>query len=411
MSYRWDELETVDWGPLASRCNPPVDVPQLLRQAWSPDGEVRRHAYSRLADVVGPHQEICEATAVVASVLIDIVADPGAPDRFAACQILTRIVAGDEVMELSGPTDWAELRSSVERKARMTKEELQDEMAAWVAAASTERERKGRERSASYADVELDRETERWAMYAYDTVRAAVPVYIAALRAPDPPTRLYAAHLLAWLREDRESIGPALKRLLDSESDPMVAAAACVAAGLCCGTDGGDGLIDHMRARRRSADPVERWSAVLGLARLLPNPDRSIIKDLYECFATAGGKFPHWPFVGGDIAWMAGFTLGQLRSNTARDLIDTLIDRLTVPDSRVDEFYLFRLLLETAFPHYPIPDGTNFIDLDAEQRKVVLWLWQTAAPTKGDTFRMVLHKYNLPQDQQALGAWCGLDLR
>jgi hypothetical protein len=411
VSYRWDELDAVDWGPLASRRNPPVDVPQLLRQAWSADGKVREHAYRRLADVVGPHQEICEATAVVASVLIDLVADHGAPDRFAACQILARIVAGDEVMGLSGPTNWTELRSSVERKARMTKEELQDEMAAWVAAAPTERERKGRERSAAYADVELDRETERWAMHAYDTVRAAVPVYIGALPAPDPATRLYAAYLLAWLREDRESVGPALKRLLDSESDPMVAAVACVAAGLCCGTGGGDGLIDHVRARRRSDDRVERWSAVLGLARLLPNPDRSIIEDLYECFATAGGKVRHWPFVGGDISWMAGFTLGQLPSNAARDLIDTLIERLTVPDPRVDEFFLFRLLLETAFPHYPIPDDANFVDLDAEQRKVVLWLWQTAAPTKGDRFRRVLHKYNLPEDQRALSTWCGLDMR
>lgn len=369
---------------------------------------MRRRAFSKLTDVAGPGHARCEATAVVASVLIDLVADLGAADRSAAFQILTGILTGDEATCLTSPPDWTELRSKVERQARMTQEELLQEKAAWVTAAPTEQERKARARRAELADVERERDLVRWAVYAYDTVRAAVPVYIGALQVRDPATRLYAVYLLAWLREDRETIASAFKRLLDVEPDPVVAAAACVAAGLCCGTDGGDGLIDRVRARRGSADQVERWSAVLGLARLLPNPDRSIIEDLYECFATAGGKLHHWPFVEGDIAWMAGFTLGQLPSNVVGDLIDILIDRLAVPDPRVDEFYLFRILLKAAFPGYPISSDTSFIDLDAEQRKVVLWLWQTAAPAKGVRFRMVLQNFNIPDDQRSLGAWVGL---
>jgi hypothetical protein len=186
-----------------------------------------------------------------------------------------------------------------------------------------------------------------------------------------------------------------------------VAAVACVAAGLCCGTDAGVGLVDQVRTRRRSIDQVERWAAVLGLPACYPIP-AAPIEDLYECFATAGRKVDHWPFVEGDITWLAGLTLGQLPASAARDLIDVLIDRLVTPDRRVDELFLLRILLKAAFPDSPIPDGTSFLQLNDEQRKVVLWLWQTAAPTKGASVRMVLQKYNLPHDQQALGAWVGL---
>jgi hypothetical protein len=411
VSYQCDLLEAVDWHPLVEGYEPSVDVPQLLRGIWSRDTKVRRRAYGILADVVSHDHERCEATAAVASVLIDLVADPEAPDRFAACQILTGIVIGDETTQLTNPPNWTEIRLRVDRQARMTKEELLQEKAAWAAAAPTEQERKAREWRAHWADVERERDAARWTVHAYDTVRAAVPVYTSALQAPDPATRQYAAYLLAWLREDRETIAPAFERLLEREEDPVVGASACVAAGLCCGTDGGDGLIDRVRARRRSDDRVERWSAVLGLARLMANPDRSIIEELYDCLATAGGPYPHWPFLDGDLTTMAAITMSQLPSRAAHDRVDILIDRLTAAGPEDDQFLLLRALLDAAFPGGPIADGTVFTELDGQQRKAVLWLWQTAAPTKGAMICMLLAKYNLPDKQQELDAWCGLDLR
>ncbi|MEV0392936.1 hypothetical protein [Polymorphospora rubra] len=130
----------------------------------------------------------------------------------------------------------------------MTVQELKQEQAVWVAAATDEAERQAREWNTLYLDVEADRRTARWDMEAYDAVRRGVPVYVAALDADDPAVRLYAAHLLAWFPEESDVVVPALTLLIAEEWDPIVASTACVAAGLCGATDSDTALVEAVSA-------------------------------------------------------------------------------------------------------------------------------------------------------------------
>jgi len=157
--------------------------------------------------------------------LTDVVADPAAPSRFAACQVLLQIAIGEEEITLNERTDFAFWRREAERKAGLTVEQLRAEQAAWVAAATDPAERRAREVAVRFRDVEEEREAERVNAEAYDAVRAGVPVYLTALSAGDTATRIYAAQLLAYFPEDAPVIVPALLALV-AGNDPVTAAAA-----------------------------------------------------------------------------------------------------------------------------------------------------------------------------------------
>ncbi|MFG2059598.1 hypothetical protein ACGFI9_36855 [Micromonospora sp. NPDC048930] len=401
----WDG---VDWGAVQHAYGPAVEVPDLLGRLRLRDREARRSAYQGLLDLLVHQGSRYEASAVAAPFLVEIVADPKAPDRFAACQVLAAIAVGDESSWLIDRPDVAKARREVERRAHLTRAQLDQEQADWAAAGSTDHERRARARRNEFSDVEGDRDAARWQIAAYEAVRAGVPAYLAALASTETPVRLHAAHLLAWFPEERKSITPALARLIGAEPQPMVAATASVAAGLCGSVDDPE-LVNALSARRGSDNRGERWSAVLGLARLVSRPDRPLIEELYACLFGAVGPVPYWPFLHGDMATFAALTIRDLDAAVAPDRAQILVDRLNAPADDTDRYLLLRAALDTAFPDGPVPDGTAFTELSADQRTAIAGLQRSGISDDGAMVSMLLSAYNLPDDQMAMTRWCDSD--
>ncbi|MET8232187.1 hypothetical protein ABZS77_16095 [Micromonospora sp. NPDC005298] len=394
-----------DWSSVSHAYGPAIEVPGLLRALRSGKQSVRQQAYRDLADLMVDQGSRSAASVAIVPFLIDVVADAAAPDRFAACQVLAAIAVGDESSWLSDPVDPKEMRSEVARRAGMTKEELEDDHRAWIASARTDEERDARTRRAEWRDLEAERDEERWSIEAYDAVRAGVPVYLEALDAPEKALRLHATYLLAWFPEEAKSITPAMTRLVREEPDPIVAAAACVAAGL-AGVKGDAALIEALSARRASGNRGEAWSAVLGLSRIVTHPDRSLVADLYSCLFGATGPVPYWPFLEGDMSAMAALTIRDLGADVAQDRVAVLAERITNLTTPGDSFTLLTATLDAAFPNGPMPTGTPFDDLDQNQKTALLSLADSRVLEGGSMVSMLLGRYNLPQTAAALRAYC-----
>ncbi|MFI7545700.1 hypothetical protein [Actinoplanes sp. NPDC049599] len=157
----------------------------------------------------------------------------------------------------------------------------------------------------------MDRLTEGWNIEAYDAVRAGVPVYIEALSADDLGTRIYAAQLLAYFPEDAAAVIAALIPLIGGEN-PVMASAAAVAAGICGRGPEDPAAAAAITARwERAKNLAERWATAIGLAQLLNHPGRDIMADV-EAATQAPAPVPHFPFLDGDIAAVAAYTMDRL---------------------------------------------------------------------------------------------------
>ena len=310
MPERRSDAESVDWSSLEVY-GPPEEVPIALNAIWSGDPQRRMLGYEYLSDRLVHQGSRYPASAVAAPFLIDVVADPDAPDRFLACSVLRQIAIGEEEFTLNERPDFAHLRRETARKATMTVEELKADEAAWVAAAADPELRAAREQRARHGNVERDRLSERWNIEAYDAVRAGVPVYLEALSADHLGTRIYAAQLLAYFPEDAASVVPALIPLIGGE-DPIVASAAAVAAGSCARGTEDPAAAAALTARwERAENLAERWAAAIGLAQLLNHPGPDLLADV-EAATEAPAPVPHFPFLDGDIAAVAAYALDRL---------------------------------------------------------------------------------------------------
>ena len=310
MSERRGDAESVDWASL-DVYGPPEEVPIALNAIWSPDPQRRALGYEYLSDRLVHQGSRYPASAAAAPFLIDVVADPDAPDRYVACSMLKLIALGEEEFTLNQRPDFAQERREAARKATMTVGEMEAEAAAWVAAAADPGLRAARERRVRHANVERDRQSEAWDVEAYDAVRAGVPVYIEALSADHLGTRIYAAQLLAYFPEDAAAVVPALIPLIEGE-DPIVASAAAVAAGICARGTEDPAAVAVISARwERAENLAERWATAIGLAQLLNQPGPDILADV-EAATEAPAPVPHFPFLDGDIAAVAAYTLDRL---------------------------------------------------------------------------------------------------
>ncbi|MDG4828129.1 HEAT repeat domain-containing protein [Solwaraspora sp. WMMD1047] len=401
MPERSEALRIVDWASLVDVYGPAGDLPQFLHAVWSENAGTRRKAYETLARRLVHQGSRFDASAVAAGFLVDVVADPQAPDRFAACQVLRMIAIGDEGYWLIESPDIAAIRRRVARQASMTLQELDRERSMWVAAAS-EGERRAREWTARYVDVEADRRTEQWDLAAYDAVRSGVAVYVAALRSANPAVRLHAAHLLAWFPEERDQLVPALTRLINEEPEPIVASTACVAAGLCGATENDAELVEALSRRRAGSSRVERWSAVLGSARLSTRPPRPIIEELYACLLEAPEPVPNWPFLSGDMSGLAALTLSRLSPEVALDRVAILARRIAGTESGPERFTLVGALLEAAFPEQA--EAGRGCDTEARQTAIRALL-DNGVWRDGPMVAMLLAQHDLPTDPEAARGW------
>ncbi|GAA0428819.1 hypothetical protein Aca07nite_36950 [Actinoplanes capillaceus] len=384
MPERTEMVDAVDWEFLAGG---PTGVPKALHALWSGDRDGRQSAYQLLADSLARFHGCTPASIAAVPFLIDVVADPAAPDRFGACQVLRMIALGDEshwLVECPDPAD---------DRAR-------------VAALS------GADRDAAQGAVE-----------AYDAVRAGVPVYLAALASDEPPVRLHAAHLLAWFPEERDTVVPALTRLIESEPAEYaeIAAVASVAAALAGGTAADTTLVRALNIRRGAASgtgvwasvtdrlfgrhkpfPPERWAASIALARVLGDPGSDVLEQVSECLTEAGDAVLNWPFLNGDMATLAALTLAAVP-----DGFDPLAAGLLRSDPEEDRALRFHALVKAAFPDGPLPDGTAFPDLTDRQKTAVRTLADAEAWREGWYIEAVTTGLGLPFGDDALRAWIG----
>jgi hypothetical protein len=395
-------LDGIDWGALTHAYGSAADVPSHLRALTSPDPSARERAYDELSAAVCHQGSRYEASAHVATFLIQLVADAGAPDRHVALELLAALAIGYDRWWLPGSFPVAEVRREVARKAALTVEELERELEEWVRAAPTASVRRSRAVDAALQDVAENRDGQRWGLEAYDAVRRGVAVYCDALGRGDREMRLWAAYLLGWFPEERPVSLPALVRRLEIEADPSVAATAAIATGLIAqagGTSAWAALMRRLRSRRQ----VERWAAAIALARLNPAPGALVVKELYACMRHVESLLAHQvPYLEGDLASLAALTVAELAGDAGPERLDVLCGRLADwPAARPGDS-IVRGLFKLAFPDGPVADQTPFVDLTDDQRKVVSAL--AAAPsvwTYADV-RELVSEYGLPDSEEAL---------
>jgi hypothetical protein len=395
-------LDQIDWGALTHAYGSAADVPSHLRALTSPDPSMRERAYDQLSAAVCHQGSRYEASAHVATFLIQLVADAGAPDRHTALELLAALAIGYDRWWLPGSYPVAEVRRAAARKATLTVEELERELEEWVQAAPTASVRRCREVDAVLQDVAENRDGQRWGLEAYDAVRRGVAVYRDALGSSDRQVRLWAAYLLGWFPEERPVSLPSLGRRLAIEADPSVAATAATATGLIARTSETSAWAALMR-RLRSRRQVERWAAAIALARLNPAPGALVVKELYACVRHVESLLAHQiPYLEGDLASLAALTVTELAGDAAPEALDVLCGRLLDWPAQRPADSIVHSLFKLAFPDGPVADQSAFVDLTDDQRKVVSAL--AAAPTVWTyaDVRELVNEHGLPDGEEAL---------
>lgn len=388
-------VDAVDWTALTSD---PAGVRDALHALRSGDEERRRRAYDLLATRLVGRGSRSPASAAAVPALVEVVIDPATPDRFGACQLLRMIAIGDESYRLIERPDPATERASVERRAGMSRTELEAEKALWVAAADSDEERQSRQFSLEVSDVEQERDAARWDIEAYDAVRAHVPALLAALGDDDPAVRLHTAHLLAWFPEERDIVVPALARVIGSEPAAYaeIASVAAVAAALAGASPADTALVDSLRARLTGPVPPERWAASIALSEMLVRPGSDVIEHVFDCLLEAGETVQNWPFLDGDMATLAALTLSRLDPETAPDQVAVMASRLRVSVPGEDRGFLVGALLDAAFPGGPTAELTE-VQLTAVRALNEGEVWRD-----GVEVRSLLAAVGLPDDGPAL---------
>lgn len=229
---------------------PATELPDLLRQLRSHDEEVREAAVEEISDLVMHQGSSYPAGAAIVPYLLEVFADGSAPGRQEAYDLLVAL--------------WPENIDPAEPEPE------------------------------DY-DVSPEERAVR------DALRAGVPTLLALLDDDDRDARGYSAHLLSYFPDLGELISPALTARLAVEPDTVIAAALCLTAGL-VGDPGDADLVGQVAARRGQGGKIARWTVLMGLARLVAEPDDDMIRDLCDCFFRGPDTLEGWPFYDGSLS-------------------------------------------------------------------------------------------------------------
>jgi hypothetical protein len=349
MPERTHVVDGVDWTALTRDPRVASGVPAALHTLWSDDEFLRRSAYNFLARALAHQGERTPVSIAAVPFLIDVLADPAAGDRFGAAQLLRMIAIGEESYWLVEHPD-------------------------------------GADRTAG----------EQWNPDAYAAVRAYVPAFLAALATTDAVVRLHTAHLLAWFPEERDTVVPALARVIAYEpgEHAEVAAVAAVAAVLAGGTAADTSLVQALDIRRAGPVPTERWASAIGLTRLTGWPSRAVLEQLYECLLEADDPVPNWPYLDGDMATLAALTLSRLDPSLVGERVDQLVSRLRRTRPGQDRATLIGALVDAAFPQR----GAKLTQLTDIQLAAVRALIEADAWGDGSYVVSLLAAAGLPAD-------------
>ncbi|HWS35161.1 MAG TPA: hypothetical protein VN408_20770 [Actinoplanes sp.] len=420
-----EKLSEVPWARLGHAYGSAADVPDQIRALRTGDAAALRALNGNIV-----HQGTrYEASAFAVPFLIELLAGPATPARADLLALLTRLAIGDDESWLPGPFPVASYREQaaggepILRAAPLPSYE-DDSVFRYVEALDD------RGRESMFAFIELS---------AYDAVRAGVPLYRDLLSAADPRLRIGAAHLLAWFPEAAPAT---IHSLIASaaDPDPAVAATAVVALGLLSGRPetataglpvpagpagattsgatawgtatvalpgGGDGPAAVREALRDGRELV-RWAAAVASAVLDgPATSRTAVDELLAWTGRTGCPVPEIPFLGGDLAGLAGLALRQLGDAHAGAAFEALLVRIPAV-SGPDALPVVGEALRRAFPSGPVPAAARFTDLDRSQQRLLRSLadspttWQWGEHGIFANFTLMVNAYGLPHSAEAM---------
>ncbi|BCJ75066.1 hypothetical protein CS0771_46100 [Catellatospora sp. IY07-71] len=354
-----ERLDKIDWAGLTHAYGPAHDVPDQIRDLSSATEGVRAAARNALYSNIFHQGTRYEATAHAVPFLLELLANESVADRPALARMLAAIAIGYDESWLPGTLPIAVMREQATggdavRAAAPTPGDL------------------GYDDESEYLYVESLSEQDRMQYFrhievaAYDAVRAGVPLLRELLRDSDPELRTQAAYALGWFPEDAAMSGPALLAAAitgpeDGPEQVRAAAAALVAAGLLGHRPSAD-LIT-------APDALLRWAAAVatGLAAGDDTPDAAVAELLGW---TSSGHRDRIPFLGGNLAGLAGLVIERLNGRHAAQTFEALLR--TIPAvSGVEAMPVVASALRMAFPQLPVPEGIPYAELTDDQRRLL----------------------------------------
>lgn len=120
--------------------------------------------------------------------------------------------------------------------------------------------------------------------------------------------RSWGSCLLGYFPERTADTMPFLKRMLEVERDPRVAATAAISSGLIA--DRTDAELAFLLDRRLcDSSQLESWGAAIGLAWSFGRSDRLVAEALSNCISSSSGIRCNVPFNEGNISAIARHVL------------------------------------------------------------------------------------------------------
>ncbi|MFI6760129.1 hypothetical protein ACIBF5_13425 [Micromonospora sp. NPDC050417] len=378
--------EPVDWSTLEHAYGTAEDTPEHLRALADPDQDVRHEAFGELLHSLVHQGTRYQASAYAVPALIDLVADPEAPDRELIALLVAWIAIGSDEARLPDGIRIDRIRSWAEGGAEVLARGRFDRTRADLLAVD------------AYA-----------ALTAWEAVRDGLRSLRPLLRDEDPGVRTVVAYTLGWFPDDAapDEAAASLAALADlltgAEPDEGTAAVAVVAAGL-IGAEGGARLATAALDDERA---LVRWGAAVALARLHgPAADPRVAAELARW--AGGGSRPNHeiPFLEGDLAGYATLALRQLGPEWAEVAFAASLSRLPQVDA-MEALTVAGEAFRHAFPGGPVPAGVPFDGLGDPARRLVRVLadapgsWHYEGVEFGN-FSSLVGGYGLPDTQPLL---------
>ncbi|GAA0485846.1 hypothetical protein Ade02nite_09460 [Paractinoplanes deccanensis] len=198
---------------------------------------------------------------------------------------------------------------------------------------------------------------------------------------------------------------PAVTARLAVETDGVVASFLCLTAGM-IGDPGDADLVAAVARRRDQPGRINRWTVLMGLARLVETPDADMLEELCDCLFHGSTEVYGWAFHHEDLALAAALALGDLPVRSVPGLAAILLARLAAGgEDPTRFFYAVRLLLSLAFPDGPLTDGASPADLSPQQYATAHVVLESGLVDHPSIARL-LQECRLPGDEATLRSWC-----
>ncbi|MEW1910948.1 HEAT repeat domain-containing protein [Kitasatospora sp. NPDC085895] len=403
-------LDDIDWASLEHAYGPAGDVPDQLRALCGEGRDDRGRALHALYGNIFHQGSRYQASAFAVPFLARMAADRSRRGRAQALELMSGLAIGYDEAHLPDGVAVAAWRRGVEdlraKGAAATTAEYDD----WVARAADDGERRVREFQRRTFDYDRHLGAYEAELAAYDAVAREVPALAALLSDEEPAVRASTCHVLAWFPEQAAAVLPQLLDLADREQVPAVAATALIAAGLL----GDAATVERLRPFLAADEPVVRWGAAIGLARLgSTGAEAAVDAEVLAELAAVEAEEPDGeelavPFQDGDLNGYAALALTQVADRypaEALDAVTTGLARASGPAA----FPVTAAALRLAFGGSSHADLPPFAELDHGQQRLVT----TLASLGDDTwcwgnFLQILRGWDIPADRTELRAYAGL---